>query len=155
MNKKFINIITLLLLMNTVNSFAQNQNNLQQEVNNKPSTKKVISLNTEKESDWTLYYGVQDKNAPQTPDELKKSNFKYINAKVPGNVEIDLEREGIIKDPMVGTQVYELRKYETYAWWYSRTFDAPKVKIGDLAVAVRKEGLKYACGGINISFLAQ
>ena len=131
MNNTFNNIITLLLLMNTVNSHTQNQNTLLQEVNNKPSTKKVISLNTEKESDWTLYYGVQDKRAPQSPVELMKSNFKYINAKVPGNVEIDLEREGIIKDPMVGTQVYELRKYETYAWWYSRTFDAPKVKIGE------------------------
>lgn len=114
--------------MNTVNSYTQNQNTLLQEVNNKPSTKKVISLNSKKESDWTLYYGVQDINAPQTPDELKKSNFKDIAATVPGNVEIDLEREGIIKNPMVGTNVYELRKYETYAWWYVREFNAPVVK---------------------------
>ena len=117
--------------MNTVNSHTQNQNTLLQEVNNKPSMKKVISLNTEKDSDWTLYYGVQDKNAPQTPDELKKSNFKDIAAKVPGNVEIDLEREGIIEDPMIGTNVYDLRKYETYAWWYTRKFDEPKLENGE------------------------
>ena len=65
------------------------------EVNSKPSTKEIISLNSTKSSEWTLYYGVQDKNAPQTPDALLHSEFKNIPATVPGNVEIDLEREGI------------------------------------------------------------
>jgi beta-mannosidase len=117
--------------MNTINSYSQNQHTLLQEVNNKPSTKTTISLNSSKLSEWTLYYGIQDKKAPQSPSELKKSNFKDIVATVPGNVEIDLEREGIIKDPMIGTNVYELRKYETYAWWYVRNFDAPKFKTGE------------------------
>ena len=53
--------------MNTVNSYTQNQNNLLKEVNNKPSTKAIISLNSAKSSDWSLYYGLQDKNAPQSP----------------------------------------------------------------------------------------
>lgn len=101
------------------------------EVNNKPSTKKVISLNSDKESDWTLFYGVQDKNSPKSPVELEKSNFKKIGGTVPGNVEIDLEREGIIKDPMIGTNVYELRKYETYQWWYKREFKKPVINEGE------------------------
>ena len=82
--------------MNTVNSYTQNQNNLLKEVNNKPSTKAIISLNSAKSSDWSLYYGLQDKNAPQSPSELENSDFKNIVGTVPGNVEIDLEREGII-----------------------------------------------------------
>jgi len=102
-----------------------------QEVYNKPSTKEVISLNSGGNSEWTLYYGVQDKDAPQTPEELLRSNYKKIAATVPGNVEIDLEREGIIKDPMIGTNVYDLRKFETYAWWYVREFDAPEAKPGE------------------------
>ena len=64
--------------MNTVNSYTQNQNNLLKEVNNKPSTKAIISLNSAKSSDWSLYYGLQDKNAPQSPSELENSDFKNI-----------------------------------------------------------------------------
>jgi beta-mannosidase len=101
------------------------------EVNSKPSTKEIISLNSTKSSEWTLYYGVQDKNAPQTPEEMMQSEFKNISATVPGNVEIDLEREGIIKDPMIGTNVYDLRKYETYDWWYKRSFPKPQTKDGE------------------------
>ena len=117
--------------MNTVNSYTQNQNNLLKEVNNKPSTKAIISLNSAKSSDWSLYYGLQDKNAPQSPSELENSDFKNIVGTVPGNVEIDLEREGIIKDPMIGDNVYYLRKFEAYAWWYVREFDTPKIKSGE------------------------
>ena len=51
MNNTFNNIITLILLMNTVNSYTQNQNNLLKEVNNKPSTKAIISLNSAKSSE--------------------------------------------------------------------------------------------------------
>ncbi len=102
-----------------------------QEVNNKPSTKQVLSLNSGGNGEWTLYYGVQDKEAPQTPQELLQSDYKKVPATVPGNVEIDLEREGIIEDPMIGTNVYHLRKFETYAWWYAREFDAPEVKPGE------------------------
>lgn len=131
MNNTFNNIITLILLMNTVNSYTQNQNTLLQEVNNKPSTKAIISLNSTKSSDWSLYYGVQDKNAPQSPDELENSDFKNIVGTVPGNVEIDLEREGVIEDPMIGTNVYDLRKYEAYTWWYLREFETPKIKSGE------------------------
>ena len=131
MNNTFNNIITLILLMNTVNSYTQNQNNLLKEVNNKPSTKAIISLNSAKLSDWSLYYGLQDKNAPQSPSELENSDFKNIVGTVPGNVEIDLEREGIINDPIIGDNVYDLRKFEAYAWWYVREFDTPKIKSGE------------------------
>jgi beta-mannosidase len=112
-----------------------------QEVNNKPSTKKTISLNSGKKSEWILYYGVQDKNAPQSPKELLKSAFKKISGTVPGNVEIDLEREGIIENPMVGTNVYDLRKYESYQWWYERDFKKPKIKEG--------ERIELTFGGID------
>ena len=131
MKNTFNNIIILILLMNTVNSYTQNQNTLLQEVNNKPSTKAIISLNSTKASEWTLYYGIQDEGAPQSPQELLKSDYKKITATVPGNVEIDLEREGIIEDPMIGDNVYDLRKYETYQWWYKRNFKKPKIEAGE------------------------
>jgi beta-mannosidase len=123
--KKYLCILVLIVFSSLCNA------QLVKEVNNKPSTKKVLSLNTMQKTDWSLYYGVQDQNAPQTPNELLKSKFKNISATVPGNVEIDLEREGIIEDPMIGTNVYDLRKYETYAWWYTRKFDKPKLENGE------------------------
>lgn len=79
---------------------------------------------------WTLYFGQQDENAPTTPNELIKSNFQKIPAKVPGNVELDLQKAGIIENPETGNNVYDLRKYETYQWWYHRTFKQPKVPTG-------------------------
>ena len=60
------------------------------EVLNKPIEKFTISLNSGEDSPWTLFYGLQDENAPQSPRELKKSRFSKIPATVPGNVEIDL-----------------------------------------------------------------
>lgn len=101
------------------------------EVMNKPTTKKTVTLNSDQKGDWTLYFGVQDKDAPGSPGELKRSNFQHIDASVPGNVEIDLLKAGIIQDPMKGDNVYDLRKYETYQWWYQRSFKKPEIKDGE------------------------
>ncbi|MDH3651963.1 MAG: hypothetical protein OEQ53_19915 [Saprospiraceae bacterium] len=79
---------------------------------------------------WVLYFGEQDENAPATPDELLKSNFQKIPAQVPGNVEVDLHEAGIIENPEIGNNVYNLRKYETYQWWYQRKFDRPDTPSG-------------------------
>jgi beta-mannosidase len=97
------------------------------EVLNKPMEKRVISLNSEETSPWTLYYGLQDELAPRSPRELKRSGFSKVPAMVPGNIEIDLLAEGLIEDPMIGDKVYDLRKYETYQWWYHRSFSKPDV----------------------------
>ena len=101
------------------------------EVVNKPSSKNTVSLNSEQNNAWTLYFGVQDKNAPQNPGELAKSGFKKIDATVPGNVEIDLQKAGIIENPEKGDNVWQLRKYETYQWWYQRSFKKPEMKTGE------------------------
>ncbi len=101
------------------------------ETMNKPTSKKTITLNSDQKGDWTLYFGVQDKDVPNTPGELKRSNFQHIDASVPGNVEIDLLKAGIIQDPMKGDNVYDLRKYETYQWWYQRSFKKPETRDGE------------------------
>jgi beta-mannosidase len=104
------------------------QTDLLHEVVNKPTSKTSISLNSESEGDWTLYFGVQDGNEPQSPLELKKSGFTRIDATVPGNVEIDLLKAGLAEDPMTGDNVYDFRKYETCQWWYQRDFKKPGIK---------------------------
>jgi len=100
------------------------------EVLNKPVEKHSISLNSGEASPWTLYYGLQDENAPHSPRELLRSDFSKIEASVPGNVEIDLQKAGLIEDPMIGDRVFDLRKYESFQWWYHRSFSKPDVPEG-------------------------
>ena len=95
-----------------------------------PANLKSISLNSGDAGGWTLFYGPQVPTAPQTPEELKKSRHESIKAQVPGNVELDLLTAGKIKDPMVGNHIYDLRIYETYQWWYHRTFKKPDILTG-------------------------
>lgn len=82
---------------------------------------------------WKLYYGPYDKNAPMTPDEIKLGKWPEIPAVVPGNVELDLLSAGKIKNPETGNNIYALRKYEAYQWWYSRTFETPRLDTGERA----------------------
>ncbi|MFC2089749.1 glycoside hydrolase family 2 protein [Bacteroidota bacterium] len=123
--KKIISL--LVILLSVFPSYGQ----MLEEVHAKPTDKKEISLNSSKMKEWKLNYGIQDQDAPQSPEQLKNSGINMIIGTVPGNVEIDLEREGIIDDPMIGDNVYKLRKYESYHWWYEREFNMPDIKKGE------------------------
>jgi beta-mannosidase len=90
--------------------------------------------------EWRLYYGPHDKNAPANPDELKNMKWPMITASVPGNVELDLLASGKIKNPEIGNNIYDLRKYEAYQWWYFRTFETPAYAAGE-RVEIVFEGL--------------
>lgn len=120
----------IFLSMISCNHGQTDQVSLLPEVLNKPMGKQTIALNSREASPWTLYYGIQDEHAPGSPRELQKSGFSEIPATVPGNVEIDLLEAGLIEDPMIGDNVYDLRKYETYQWWYHRSFSKPDVPEG-------------------------
>lgn len=82
-----------------------------------------ISLNGK----WELTFFPQPKHAVTSPKNLMGVKTQQISATVPGNVELDLLRAGLIEDPMVGNNVYALRKYEGYQWCYSRKFVSPRV----------------------------
>ena len=90
----------------------------------------IHKLNSNQDNAWTLYYGPEDKSAPTNPSELEKANWDNIPSVIPGNVEIDLLDAGIIKNPEVGNNVYDLRKYETYQWWYHLKFERPEISHG-------------------------
>ncbi len=92
-------------------------------------TNRSVSL----DGKWKLYYGPCDKDAPVTPDDLKTSNWPDVPATVPGNVELDLLSAGKIKNPETGNNIYALRKYEAYSWWYTREFESPALNPGEKA----------------------
>lgn len=48
-----------------------------------------------------------------------------IPCSVPGNVEIDLMRAGLLPDLYVAGNIGLARTYEAYEWWYRRTFATP------------------------------
>lgn len=89
---------------------------------------------------WKLTYGLFNKNAPTTPGELRNKDWPVITATVPGNVELDLLSAGKIENPEIGNNIYALRKYEAYQWWYYREFDSPQIKTGQ-QVDIVFEGL--------------
>lgn len=86
----------------------------------------VMSLNGE----WELYYWKQPAEAVRSPKAMKRMKPERIAATVPGNVELDLLKAGLIKDPMVGNNVNDLRPWEGFQWCYSREFTAPKPETG-------------------------
>ena len=98
-------------------------------------------MKTTLSGDWKLYYHPEDGAMPQTPAAMKLAAWPSIDAKVPGNVELDLVRAGIEDDPFYAENIYNFRKYEFYQWWFERTFIAPEEMYG------RKCVLRF--GGID------
>lgn len=80
-----------------------------------------VSLNGE----WNLVHVPQGEHTVTNPGDLEKIGLPAVAARVPGNVELDLERAGILPDPFFGDNIHKLRPYEFHEWWYSREFKAP------------------------------
>lgn len=75
---------------------------------------KKISLNGE----YRLYTYDYTK-APQKPDQLTGA---YICAQVPGNVELDYWRAGLLPDMLVATNARQAQELELKDFWYTRDF---------------------------------
>ncbi len=75
--------------------------------------------------EWTLYYAPAVKGC-SSPDGLERSAMAKIRATVPGNVELDLIRAGVLPaDLFHGENILAVRAYEDYEWWYVTHFDLP------------------------------
>ena len=74
---------------------------------------------------WQLSYGEQRPGGPCKPSDLVGAGWPAIAATVPGNVEIDLMKAGKLPDLSVGNNIYLLREWEGYQWWYKRDFQTP------------------------------
>ena len=78
---------------------------------------------------WTLRFWPQPETPVTTPDGVRAisatASAKTIPATVPGNVELDLQAAGVIRDPMLGANVWDMRPFEGYQWCYERTFPTP------------------------------
>lgn len=86
----------------------------------------VITLN----GVWELSYWRQGDVPIRSPEEMARVSYETIVAQVPGNVELDLQAAGVIHDPMIGNNVWEMRPFEGYQWCYSRSFPTPSFTNG-------------------------
>ena len=79
---------------------------------------------------WTLQYGPQGGRAAHMAAPDIPADWRRIPAHVPGNVELDLIRAGLLPaDLDRGDNIYGLREWETHQWWYSRSFNIPESAI--------------------------
>ena len=91
-------------------------------------------------SDWTLDYWQQGKTPVRGPEQMDGVRFQTVAASVPGNVELDLLRAGLIEDPQTDSNVYLLEPWESFQWRYSRVFATPATEEGG-CVELRFEGI--------------
>ena len=78
--------------------------------------------------EWKLYAVDPGKMEITQPSQLKA--LKPITGSVPGNLELDLTRAGITKDPFIGENGKAYRKYEYFDFWYQREFTVPRNMTG-------------------------
>lgn len=83
---------------------------------------------------WKLYYF----NCEERISDLSELADKpSVNAEVPGNAELDLQRAGLLpEDLFFGDNIYTVRKYEMYDFCYEREFDADDIPDSERAILV-------------------
>ena len=64
-------------------------------------------------------------------DTEKNVDFIKIDAEVPGNFELDLERAGLLPDLFLGTNTLLCQQYENRHLWYVKEFTLDKLPEGD------------------------
>jgi beta-mannosidase len=89
---------------------------------------KRIDLN----GSWTLQFGPQLKRAALMEVPEIPATWRRVEARVPGNVELELIREGLLPERLdLGNNIYRLRDFEAHQWWFSRAFSVPGQSVGE------------------------
>lgn len=78
--------------------------------------------------EWKLYIcenvscaAFADKITTET--ELVRNGIPFISGTVPGNFELDMFKNGLIKDPFYGMNILEMQKLENRHLWYAHNFE--------------------------------
>ena len=77
------------------------------------------------EGNWLLFVIPQGDSELLSPDQLDQAGLSAIPACVPGNVELDLQRAGLLPDPFFASNIRKLRQLENDSWWYRRRMHIP------------------------------
>ncbi len=74
---------------------------------------------------WKMRWSDGQRGKFEHADGSEVDTRPYIDAVVPGEIHLDLQRAGLIPDPNVGTGSLAARWVEESFWSYRREFDAP------------------------------
>lgn len=85
---------------------------------------------------WSLSYVANKQLRTEKPDvstvkAISETGYPVIPAKVPGSLERDLFRAGIIEDPYKYSNMVDMRKWEKYHMLYYRTFNVDAISEDD------------------------
>ena len=86
----------------------------------------TICLNGE----WDLYWDDGLRGGQQYWPDPNHLSYKKWKAQVPGEVHLDLMRQGVLDDVYTGLGAYQARWVEEFFWGYRRSFDCPGCKEG-------------------------
>ncbi len=98
--------------------------------------KQLIDLNGK----WELYLAPHAQvrntdihyNEVLNPEKLpENTDFIKIDAEVPGNFELDMQRAGLLPDLFMGTNTLLCQQYENRHLWYVKEFTLQKLPEGD------------------------
>jgi beta-mannosidase len=77
------------------------------------------------DGDWRLYSYPEGDPQVAHPNDLARRDLLPVSARVPGNVELDLQRAGLLPEPFYSDNIRRLRDLEDREWWLMREFDVP------------------------------
>ena len=104
---------------------------------------------------WRLTHFAEGEHCLGAPADLRSAGLPAVEARVPGNVELDLVRTGELPDPFFGDNVERLRALETHEWWYERELSTPDT-AGCCALSLVFEGLDcFATVWLNDQLVGQ
>ena len=84
---------------------------------------KIIPISLDGE--WMLRWVEDEQPDPaEFPSGLEA--IPAIPVRVPGNVELDLQRAGLLPEPFFSQNILELNGLEKRDWWYSKRFNVPE-----------------------------
>ncbi len=83
------------------------------------------------DGDWQLAFAPENQFHLEGPDALDAAGMETIPARVPGNVELDLVRAGLLPEPFYADHIRQLRALEFNEWWYTRDITLPEVDRPD------------------------
>ncbi len=92
------------------------------------NNKNYLPYNKSLDGFWKLYIA-ENKDVSDNPlqfktgKELETSGYLCIDGKVPGNFELDMQREGLLDDVFFGENPLKLQELENRHLWYVKSFE--------------------------------
>ena len=102
--------------------------------------KQYYSLNGE----WDLYWDDGLRGGKKYWPDTQHSSHKKWKATVPGEVHLDLMRQGVLDDIYTDLHIYKARWVEEFFWGYRRKFDRPAESFQASRIFLNFAGLDYA-----------